>query len=160
MNWKSALLLAAMLSASACANKEAKNPSITYDKYSGERMILGRVIDINYELDARPSHSQKSGYFVLLRYSGGGWKHYNRVTTYGGDLPYGRTNADVGHCSSFGCAVRESGVIILTDEQFYKAARDGIEFRVSGRSVSDEVKLPAAAFAEVIALVNGAKPQQ
>lgn len=98
---------------------------------------------------------KRYGIYVDQIATGTGWSFFHSAYSFGVQLPYERGNSGVMSCSGYGCTLREQGGVLLSAEQFRRAAASGIELKLVGSGNSVVIQVPAEAFQQALALSPG-----
>lgn len=100
---------------------------------------------------ATNGNETKYGIYINQIATGMGWSFFHSAYSFGVQLPYQRSASNVMGCSG-ACTLQEQGGVLLTAEQFNRAATTGMEIKLVGSGNSVIIRVPASAFQEALSL--------
>lgn len=146
------LLLAGCVSASD-PSAVAGATQTSFNPHTGLRETSGAVSPINnnilegfFNLRSFAAPSGSTVHQVYLSVSSNEWMFLHAAYAYGSPLNFVAIDRAVGACSRYGCTIRETVGVNLTEEELRQFAQTGFVFQLSGQRGSRVVSIPAAYF--------------
>lgn len=150
--------LALLIFTISLAGCQTTSAGVTYDKHTGESVTRATTVNIHSgllsALYATPMYSNKNGYQIFINYNntGIGWQFFNEAWSNGTQYKFIPTTRETALCTSTGCSIIEQGFIKLSEGDFKKFSKQGLEFKLVGQKGSIEGNIAAASFQEVLDL--------
>ena len=100
---------------------------------------------------AKKGSETKYGIYINQIATGVGWSFFDSAYSFGVKLPYVRGENNVMGCSG-SCTLQETGLVVLTADQFSKAASSGMQLELVGAGRNVVIDVPAEAFQEALTI--------